>query len=48
MPTLRIELPAYVSQADVEALRGDLVPWGYVDDPPTSSPQGFAFSARGV
>lgn len=38
MPTLRIELPGRVSQADVEALRGGLAPYSYVDDPPISSP----------
>jgi hypothetical protein len=34
MPTLYVELPARVSQADVEALGGDLVPYGYADELP--------------
>jgi hypothetical protein len=37
MPTLRVELPARVSQAEVEALRGDLAPYGYVDELPPAS-----------
>lgn len=37
MPTLRIELPAYVSQTDVKALRGNLVVYGYVDELPSAS-----------
>jgi hypothetical protein len=37
MPTLRVELPARVSQAEVEALRGDLAPFGSVDELPSAS-----------
>jgi hypothetical protein len=48
MPTLRVELPARLSQAEIEALRGDLAPYGYVDELPSASPQGFALSAREV
>jgi hypothetical protein len=37
MPTRCVELPARVSQAEVEALRGDLAPYGTVDELPSAS-----------
>lgn len=37
MPTLRIELPGRVSEADFEALRGELASYGYVDELPSAS-----------
>jgi hypothetical protein len=36
MPTLRIELLGRVSKAYVEALRGDLASYGYVDELPSA------------
>lgn len=36
-PTLRVELPGRMSQADGEALRGDLALYGYTEEPPSAS-----------